>query len=156
MIGTRGKGEKMGMQQILLIVLSVIIVGAAVAVGITMFSTQAVNANRSAVLMDLNTFGASAIAYYKTPTDQGGGGGNFETSCDSVGYYISNGYEAAGLPAKTIKNDNGTYTLSASATTALVIKGEGIEKGRVSANPVGGTMTITPADADPLVLSLTN
>jgi len=149
----------MGMQQILLIVLSVIIVGAAVAVGITMFSTQAVNANRSAVLMDLNTFGAAAIAYYKTPVDQGGGGGNFETSCDSVGYYLSNGYEATGLPAKTIKNDNGTYTLLASATTALEITGVGTEKGRgdvLYSGKVGGKMTITPANADPLALSATN
>jgi len=138
------------MQQILLIVLSVIIVGAAVVVGITMFSTQAVNANRSAVLMDLNTFGASAIAYYKTPTDQGGGGGTF--TLDDVGYYLANNYVAA---SDSIHNDNGGYKLTCTATV-LTIVGKGTEKGRVSTNPVGGTMNVTPANADPLVLSDTN
>jgi|UPI000364C764 hypothetical protein len=147
----------MGMQQILLIVLSVIIVGAAVAVGITMFSTQAVNANRSAVLMDLNTFGAAAIAYYKTPTDQGGGGHSFEASCDSVGYYLANNYSTTG---KTITNDNGdVYTLSIDGDN-LKIVGVGTEKGRSTVvgcgDRVGGTMTIDPEASDPLVLTLTN
>ena len=43
----------MGQQQLLLIVLSVIIVGIAVAVGITTFQSNAVEANRQAVISDL-------------------------------------------------------------------------------------------------------
>jgi hypothetical protein len=64
----------MGTQQILLIVLSVIIVGVAVAVGITMFNQQAINASRQATIMDMNNFAAMAIAWYRTPTSQGGAG----------------------------------------------------------------------------------
>nr|MBC8383659.1 hypothetical protein [Candidatus Cloacimonadota bacterium] len=48
----------MGTQQILLIVLSVIIVGIAVAVGITMFNAQSVNSNRNACIADMNNFAA--------------------------------------------------------------------------------------------------
>ncbi len=42
----------MGQQQLLLIILGVIIVGIAVAVGITMFQDNAVDQNRSAVIAD--------------------------------------------------------------------------------------------------------
>ena len=53
----------MGTQQILLIVLSVIIVGIAVAVGITMFNAQATNSNRQAVVGDMNNLASSALAF---------------------------------------------------------------------------------------------
>ena len=46
----------MGQQQLLLIILGVIVVGIAVAVGITMFSDSAVNANRDAMVNDLVTW----------------------------------------------------------------------------------------------------
>ncbi len=63
----------MGTQQILMIVLSVIIVGIAVGVGITMFQNQAKTSNRQALLGDLRNFSASAIAFYKIPASMGGG-----------------------------------------------------------------------------------
>jgi len=63
----------MGTQQILLIVLSVIIVGIAVAVGISMFNTQSVAADQQAIAADLQSFGAQVLAYLKTPTSMGGG-----------------------------------------------------------------------------------
>jgi len=50
----------MGQQQLLLIILGVIIVGIAVAVGITMFQDNAVDQNRSAVIADLTTLSAKA------------------------------------------------------------------------------------------------
>jgi Tfp pilus assembly protein PilN len=50
----------MGQQQLLLIILGVIIVGIAVAVGITMFQDNAVDQNRSAVIADLTTLAAKA------------------------------------------------------------------------------------------------
>ena len=52
----------MGQQQLLLIILGVIVVGIAVAVGITMFSDSAISANRDAVTNDLtvNLFGVTA------------------------------------------------------------------------------------------------
>ena len=64
----------MGTQQILLIVLSVIIVGVAIAVGITMFSNQAYNSNQTALSGELQHYAAQVVSYYKTPIAQGGCG----------------------------------------------------------------------------------
>ena len=57
----------MGTQQILMIVLSVIVVGAAVAVGIQMFDTQANNQARNAVVSDLMQMGVQAQAWHRQP-----------------------------------------------------------------------------------------
>ena len=67
----------MGQQQLLLIILGVIIVGIAVAVGITMFQDNAVDQNRSAVIADLTTLAAKGQQYYAKPTTLGGGGNSF-------------------------------------------------------------------------------
>ena len=69
----------MGTQQILLIVLSVIIVGVAIAVGITMFRNQAINANAQAIAAEATTMRTEVIQFFKTPLDQGGGGGVVST-----------------------------------------------------------------------------
>ncbi|NIS38712.1 hypothetical protein GWN26_11755, partial [Candidatus Saccharibacteria bacterium] len=50
----------MGQQQLLLIVLSVIIVGVAIAVGVNMFQSSAVDANRQAMITDLVNYSAKA------------------------------------------------------------------------------------------------
>ena len=148
----------MGTQQILLVVLSVIIVGVAVAVGITMFGTQAENSNRTAILGDLQNFGSSAMGFYKTPTGMGGGGSatgpGFGTSLSNakitVGMYI--GFLAAG----TYTNDNGTYTLGWTNKDVITIAGVGTEKGQVVANFVKATLTITATAASPLVTVIDN
>ena len=67
----------MGQQQLLLIILGVIVVGIAVAVGITMFTDNAVNANRDAVTNDLVNLAARAQQFYRRPTALGGGGNSF-------------------------------------------------------------------------------
>ncbi len=67
----------MGQQQLLLIVLGVIIVGIAIAVGISMFKSSAVDANRSAIAGDLANLASKAQRYYRTPTELGGGGNSF-------------------------------------------------------------------------------
>jgi hypothetical protein len=64
----------MGQQQILLIVLSVILVGVAVSVGITMFQSQSKQGEMDNVAMYLNNVGAAAYAYYIKPTSLGGAG----------------------------------------------------------------------------------
>ena len=67
----------MGQQQLLLIILGVIVVGIAVAVGITMFNDSATSANRDAVTNDLINLASRAQQYYRRPTALGGGGGSF-------------------------------------------------------------------------------
>ena len=110
----------MGQQQLLLIILGVIIVGIAVAVGITMFQDNAVDQNRSAVIADLTTLSAKAQQYYAKPTTLGGGGNSFVgLTADATGI---------GLLASTAftTNANGTYSISTAGTaTNVTLKGVG-------------------------------
>ena len=131
----------MGTQQILLIVLSVIIVGIAVAVGITMFNSQASSSNRQAVIGDMNNLAASALSFFKTPTTHGGGGNSFGAAGteDTIGAWIGYDYAAATNKCTT---GNGTYVITCGATT-ISIAGLGTEVGNDGTNYVGATMVIT-------------
>ena len=117
----------MGTQQILLIVLSVIIVGAAIAVGITMFNNQSYSANKSAIAADAQNFASQVVQYYKTPASQGGGDRSIPTGTDgakTIASFIGWGDTA------TYKNDNGWYTLTvktAGADGEVTITGNGRE-----------------------------
>jgi len=128
----------MGTQQILLIVLSVIIVGIAVAVGITMFNAQAANSNRQAVIGDMNTMAASAMAYYKTPTTHGGGAGTW--TLIQVGKWVGLNFDGV----DTWTTGNGTYVASVSGDV-LTIVGSGTETGNDNTNVVKATLTLTGA-----------
>ncbi len=113
----------MGTQQILLIILSVIIVGIAVVVGLTMFNSQAKNANQQACIAEMTGFSASAAAYWRTPASQGGAGhGSSNWNASRVISYI-------GYPNSTssrITTENGRYTFSVSNNT-LTIRAVGTE-----------------------------
>ncbi|MCK4448280.1 MAG: hypothetical protein KAW56_14510 [Candidatus Marinimicrobia bacterium] len=67
----------MGTQQLLMIVLGVIIVGVAIVVGINMFSQGAVNAESDRLVQEVNVVGSNAAAYWRKPTQMGGGGRDF-------------------------------------------------------------------------------
>ncbi len=129
----------MGTQQILLIVLSVIIVGIAVAVGISMFNSQAVNANRQAIVSDMNNFGAQAMAYYRSPASHGGGAGTW--TLDDVGQWLGYNYDPDG---DSLYTDNGTFHLSVNGDD-FEINGMGTETGNDGTNPVEATATVTGA-----------
>jgi hypothetical protein len=95
----------MGTQQILLIVLSVIIVGAAIAVGIDMFNRQDFSSNRSAAASDVQIFLTQVLQYYKMPESLGGLGGDIDNAedADAIASYIGWGDE------NPMSNDNATY-----------------------------------------------
>ncbi len=137
----------MGQQQLLLIVLSVIIVGVAIAVGVTQFQSNAVESNRQAVISDLVNYAAKAQRYYRTPAQLGGGSQNF------------NGFQMSPLDTA---NANGTYTVSttqpsgaskataggslptvSSSATTIYIVGSGQEIGNDGTNPVKAYATVT-------------
>jgi Tfp pilus assembly protein PilE len=112
----------MGQQQLLLIILGVIVVGIAVAVGISMFSDNAVSANRDAVSNDLVNLAARAQQFYRRPTALGGGGNSF------VGLTA----DVAGLAKLTNmsggKNANGTYSVkTAGSANQVVVEAVGTE-----------------------------
>src|SRR5512142_11071 len=127
----------MGQQQLLLIILGVIVVGIAVAVGITMFSDNAISANRDAVSNDLVNLAARAQQYYRRPTALGGGGNSFVgLTADAAGLAKLTNMGAAG-------NSNGTYSIS-SAGTANQVEITGVGKEQVGGNKV--TMKIIARD----------
>ena len=130
----------MGQQQLLLIILGVIVVGIAVAVGITMFTDNAVNANRDAVTNGLVNLAARAQQFYRRPTALGGGGNSF------VGLTA----DAAGLTKLTNKatNATGVYTIQAAGTTTgVTIRGVGTEHSD-AVNYVTMDITVSNSKAD--------
>jgi hypothetical protein len=108
----------MGTQQILLIVLSVIIVGVAIAVGITMFNNQAYNANQQAVAAELQNYGADVIKYWKTPVSQGGAGQDGTVATEAgIATFIGFDPTASGTDDST-ETENGIYRVNGYDNTA--------------------------------------
>jgi hypothetical protein len=134
----------MGTQQILLIVLSVIIVGVAIAVGISMFNAQAYNSNKTAIASDAQSFATQIVQYYKTPASQGGGAGALPTA-DATGAATLGSY--MGWGAATTTNENGAFTVAittAGASGVATITGVGTAE-RGAKNPQIVTTITFPA-----------
>ena len=141
----------MGQQQLLLIVLGVIIVGIAIAVGISMFKSNAQSSNRDQVINDLNNLGAKAQQYFRKPTSMAGGGQSF------VNFGVPPTY--SGLSSTDTSNANGRYAVLAAAGTptfpftgssagatvadSVLIVGVGTEKGNDGTNPVQAYVAVT-------------
>ncbi len=131
----------MGQQQLLLLILSAIIVGIAIVVGINMFGQNAVQANQDAVTQDVLTIASRAQGWFRRPTSMGGGGNKF-SGC------------TLGLLNFPVKNDNGTYAVGSITVTDMIIDGIGTEDGGGAATPLKvsvkvmadsvGAMTIIP------------
>ncbi|MBU1096739.1 MAG: hypothetical protein CVV23_01455 [Ignavibacteriae bacterium HGW-Ignavibacteriae-2] len=98
----------MGQQQLLLIVLGVIIVGIAVVVGINVFTAQSEESSKDAIVSDCTNLGAMAQQYFRKPVAMGGGGNAF------TGWTI---------PANLATTANGTYTVTITDATNIVITG---------------------------------
>ncbi len=127
----------MGQQQLLLIVLGVIIVGIAIVVGINLFQSSAVDANRNAVIKDLVTLASKAQEYYKKPTSLGGGGNSF------VGFTMPTGLSS---------NANGTFAIGTAGTaTTIIFTGTGTETGNDGSTKVKATATVTNSAQQPSV-----
>ena len=144
----------MGQQQLLLIILGVIVVGIAVAVGITMFNDSAVSANRDAVTNDLVNLAARAQQYYRRPTALGGGNASF------VNLTVAGGMK---LLTKTTlaswTNGNGIYTIKTAGTggasAEVDFQGQGTETGNDGTNKVTVVMQVW-ADSAKVDVSQTN
>jgi len=106
----------MGQQQLLLIILGVIIVGIAIAVGLSLFSAQSVQANKDAIINDINNIAANAYQFRIRPVSMGGGGGVYNNSKGSTAGYT--------VPAKMSSNENATYTAQVQDADNVVILGQ--------------------------------
>jgi Tfp pilus assembly protein PilE len=127
----------MGQQQLLLIILGVIVVGIAVAVGITMFNDSAVSANRDAVTNDLVNLASRAQQYYRRPTALGGGGGSFANLSAGSGMKLLTKTSGASMA-----NGNGTYTIVSSGASTIQLQGLGTETGNDNTNKVKVIMDV--------------
>ena len=125
----------MGQQQLLLIILGVIVVGIAVAVGITMFTDNAQSANRDAVTNDLVNLASRAQQHYRRPAALGGGQGAFDASKGGVAVTLDR------LTSKPI-NANGSYVLTSVAADLVVLTGTGTETGLDGTNKVNVEMSV--------------
>jgi hypothetical protein len=134
----------MGQQQLLLIILGVIIVGIAVAVGITMFKTNAVSANRDALVGDMTNLAARAQQFYRRPVSLGGGGGVFDVSKGAA--------KAFTLTGKETLNPNGAYSILTPGAQRIVLQGVGTE---ISDDGSGIAVTVQMT-VDPDSIFLTN
>jgi Tfp pilus assembly protein PilE len=136
----------MGQQQLLLIVLSVIIVGIAVVVGINMFNDQAASSNLDAVTSDLVNLASRAQQHFRRPTAMGGGGGTFALLTA----------DATGLAFLTTQptNENGVYSITtAGSATSVTLTGVGTEDGDSDGTNCTATVQVW---ADSIAVSVTN
>ncbi len=127
----------MGQQQLLLIVLGTIIVGVAVVVGINMFTTGAVNAERDALLQDVNNIASSAASYWRKPAALGDGAKSFTSVSDVTGFGVDS------------QNANGSFIMSTINASDFVLTATGVNEGvvivaTITRSGVSGTPTITP------------
>jgi hypothetical protein len=120
----------MGQQQLLLIILGVIIVGIAIAVGLSLFSAQSIESNRDAMINDINNLNAHAYQFYIRPVSMGGGGGDFT---------------AYRIPGKMATNDNGTYVPAPGTTTISFTGTSGAGNGTVTCTFDAVTGKVTAA-----------
>jgi len=126
-----------GQQQLLLIILGVVVVGIAIAVGITMFADSATSSNRDEVVGDLQFLSARAQEYYRKPTTNGGGGYSFNGLTTTAITLLTN----------TPSNANGTYSIETGGsgtgvTSTVTIKGVGIEL--FNGSPVAARIIVYP------------
>ena len=96
----------MGQQQLMLIILGVIVVGIAIAVGIAMFSGTSVSSNKDAIVNDLMNLGQYAYRYKLRPEPLGGGGRYY------TGFVI---------PSKLASNENASYATVVSPNTVTLV-----------------------------------
>jgi hypothetical protein len=111
----------MGQQQLLLIILGVIIVGIAIAVGLSLFSAQSIQSNRDAIINDLNNLAAQAYQFRIRPTSMGGGQGD---------------YTNFAIPTKMRTNENGMFSIVTPGSNQIVFSA-------VSAQNASNSVTVT-------------
>jgi hypothetical protein len=118
----------MGQQQILLIILSVIVVGVAIAVGINLFRANAIEQKRNEVINECTLLASEAQLYYRKPTALSGGGKSF------VGWIVPNQY---------ITTEAGSFSATVNSAEEVIITGIGNEV--VTANDsIEVKLTVTP------------
>lgn len=102
----------MGQQQLLLILLGLVVIGIAIAIGINLFRANAISSKRDILTNETIDMAAQAISYYKRAREFGGGGKSF------VGWQI---------PSQVQNTINGSYIISQIYSDSVVLVATGTE-----------------------------
>jgi hypothetical protein len=94
----------MGQQQLLFVILGIIVIGIAIAAGISMFESQNVLTNRDSIISDLNELAANAYQFRGKLRTMGGGQGDYST-------YI--------IQSMMATNVNATYSVQSASVNSL-------------------------------------
>ena len=130
----------MGQQQLLIIALAVIIVAAAIVMGINIYNAHSIQTNRDAMLNNLQHVATLTQQYYKKPRMLGGGGGNY-TGVDNSGV----------IPTGLVANDNGNIAFTVSPNS-VILTGQGVEE--VNSAPIEYTILVTATSiGDPVLVN---
>lgn len=98
----------MGQSQLLIIAISILIIGIAILAGSGFFSDEEVDANKKAMINDMNHIAMNAGRYYRRIPALGGGGYSY------MGYVLPYGYRS---------NLNGTYSTNPVSKDLMQIRG---------------------------------
>ncbi|MCU0412259.1 MAG: hypothetical protein MUF82_06985 [Bacteroidetes bacterium] len=102
----------MGHQQIMLVLLGVLVVGIAIAVGVAMFRGNAIEQGRMALINDMLFIASRAREAYLKPAQLGGAQRNFSNI-------------TMRQLSTMAENDNGRYFIEGASTDELIIVGVG-------------------------------
>jgi len=105
----------MGQQQLLLIILGIIVVGVAIAVGINLFTANAIEQKRNEIINECTLLASESQLYYRKPIALGGGGKSFtgwsipaSFSSTEAGYFV----EASITPEQVIITGTGNEVVT--------------------------------------------
>ena len=97
----------MGVQQLIYTILAIIIVGVAMAIGLTLFSAQHTASSRDALINGLNHLAAVAYQFRNSLRTMNGGGGSYSTFV---------------VPPQMKSNDNGKYLIDAALPSKITFR----------------------------------
>ena len=107
----------MGAQQIVLLILSIIIIGTTIIVGITLYKDQAYTANKTALVAEAKNYGNKVIRYYKDLASQN----NDNLSVASVDTTMLKKY--LGWEDNYLNTKAGTFNLTSVSDSSVIITG---------------------------------
>ena len=120
----------MGQQQLLLIVLVMILVGAAILVGMQVYDESNRETAITTMSKDLVNLSSIALNYYRTPIELGGGGQSFTTSTSNGNWKV---------PENLDTLDNRAYSVSSINSNTVEILGQIVVASSVSSKPTTDT-----------------
>ena len=140
----------MGTHQILLVILSVVLMGVAITLGIFIFQIHSVNSNRQLMINDMNFLGTEALRFWRTPVSLGGGAPDItEEDQEQLEFFLH-------WSGNTNSTASGTYTVQANDDGTVDITGVGTEVGRDNINLVRATLNVNPVLKQPLSIIIEN